>query len=141
MKFQKTDGSYVVRLEKGEQILQTLIQFCKNENIDSAYFNGIGAVESAELGFYHLDRKEYTWQKFENPMEVVSLTGNVSLVDGEPFLHMHTVLSSENFQTVGGHVKEATVDATLEVFMQILNTKLNRTMNDAVGLKLLELDF
>lgn len=139
MKFQKNDGNYVVRLEKGEQILKTLLEFCKNENIHSAYFNGIGAFESSELGFYHLDRKEYEWRKFENPMEVVSLTGNVSLVDNEPFLHIHTVLSDDNFQTVGGHLKEATVGATLELFIKILNAQLTRATNDEVGLKLLEL--
>lgn len=138
MKFVKHNTGYVIRLEKGEAAVATLTQFCKTENITSANFSGIGAFESVELGFYHLDRKEYSWQKFEKAMEVVSLTGNISLVEGEPFLHIHTVLSVENFQTVGGHLKEALVGATLEIFMQIVDAKLDRVMNDEIGLKLLD---
>lgn len=139
MQFKRADGIYVIRLEKGEQIVRTLLEFCKNENILSGFFNGIGSVEIVELGFYHIDRKEYTWQKFEIPMEVVSLTGNISLVDGEPFFHIHTVLSDKSYQTVGGHLKEATVGATLEIFINFSSTQLKRTMNGEVGLKLLEI--
>lgn len=137
MKCAKHNTGFVIRLEKGEAALTTLTEFCKTENIFSANFNGIGAFESVELGFYHLDKKEYSWKKFDAAIEVVSLTGNVSLVDNMPFLHIHTVLSDEKFQTVGGHLKEAVVGATLEIFMQTVDLQLNRAMNDEIGLKLL----
>lgn len=140
MKFSKHNTGYTIRLERGEQIIQTLLEFCNKESVNSAYFNGIGAVGNAQLGFYHLERKEYSWQKFESPMEVVSLTGNISMVDNQPFLHIHTVLSDEKFQTIGGHLKEATVGATLELFLQITSTPLSRIFDDATGLKLLKLE-
>ncbi len=137
MKYTKCSQGYIIRLEKGEQIIQAIKDFCKTYTITSAYFNGIGAVQNAELGYYRLDQKEYSWKKFDTAMEVVSLTGNVSQVDGEPFLHIHTVLAYENFQTAGGHLKEAVVGATLEIFMQTVDTKLTRFMDDEIGLKLL----
>lgn len=127
-----------MRLIKGEEIISTVTQFCKSQNIMSGELLGIGAVEKAELGFYYLDRKEYEWRKFENPMEIVSLTGNIALVDGEPFLHIHTVLSDSNFQTVGGHMKEGVVGATCEIYLNKFETNLTRIFDDITGLKLIE---
>lgn len=140
MKSVKTLQGYTIRLEKGEQIIQTLSKFCNEENVHSAMLMGIGAVENAELGFYHLDRKDYSWQNFEKAMEVVSLTGNVTQVENEPFLHIHAVLSDENFMAIGGHLKEGTVNATLEIFMQTLSTPISRTLDEEIGLKLLHLE-
>jgi predicted DNA-binding protein with PD1-like motif len=38
------------------------------------------------------------------PMEIVSLYGNISLKDGKPFVHAHVVLSDEKGNARGGHL-------------------------------------
>ena len=140
MKFTKNKSGYIVRLERGEQLISTLTQFFLEQNLNSGSLQAIGAAESAELGFYHLNRKEYAWKKFDSLMEIVSLTGNIALVEDKPFLHVHCVLSNENYETIGGHLKEATIGATCEVFVIQNEIGITREFDGKTGLKLLDLD-
>lgn len=136
MRFIKTDKGYVVRLFKWEHVVTSLTQFCIDENITSGFINGLGGAFEAELGFYYVDRKEYECKKF-GACEIVSLIGNIAFVEGKPFLHIHAVIADTSFAAFGGHLKEATVSATCEVFITPFETKLERTMDEKIGLKLL----
>lgn len=137
MQFTTTNKGYVIRLNKGEKIVETLTSFCERESIHSGVFHGIGATQNPEIGYYHLDKKEYEWRQIEKMLEIVSLTGNVALVDNKPFLHIHTVLSDSNFQTYGGHLKEATVGASCEIYLTNFETDIERVFDEDTGLKLL----
>lgn len=138
MHYLKTDKGYLIRLLKNENILETLTKFCHEEAIHTATFSGIGAVLEAEVGYYHLEKKEYHFQKIESPMEIVSLQGNVAMVENSPFLHMHIVLGREDLTCVGGHLKEATVGATCEIFLIPLDKTVERVYDEEIGLKLLQ---
>ena len=137
MQFIKSDRTYIIRLEKNEDILDELTKFCEKENITSATLSGIGAVDTATLAFYNLESKEYEFRKFSEDYEVVSLTGNVSLVENKPFLHIHCVISNNNFECFGGHLKEGAVGATLEINLTQIDLKIERFINQETGLKLL----
>lgn len=138
MQFRKTEEGYLLRLLKNEKLLETLTKFCTEQTIHAATFSGVGAVVDAELGFYHLEQKQYHFQKIEQPMEIVSLLGNVSLVDNNPFLHSHIMLGKEDLTCMGGHLKEATVGATCEIFLSPLQEKIERVYDAEIGLKLLQ---
>jgi len=140
MQYTQTKHGYFIHLQKDEEMHMELIAFCKEKNIQSGVFHGIGAVLSAELGFYHLETKEYAFQQFNEPMEIVSLTGNVALVDGEPFMHIHGVFGDTAYKTVGGHVKEAIVGATCELHLTDTEETVERAQDDSIGLKLWNLD-
>lgn len=134
----RTEKGYLIRLLKDEKIQETLTKFCQEHKIYAATFSGIGAVQEAEVGFYHLDQKQYHFQKIAQPMEIVSLLGNVSLVENNPFLHIHITLGKEDLTCMGGHLKEATVGATCEIFLSPLQEKIERVYDEEIGLKLLK---
>lgn len=138
MEFVKGEKGYVVRLEKGERLVEKLTEFCKEKNIHSGIFNGIGAVLEAEIGFYNLGKKVYEYKKFDQVLELASLIGNVALVDGEPSIHIHVVVSDQNLQCFGGHLKEATVGATCEIYMTDFELELARKFDSEIGLNLLD---
>lgn len=140
MKYKKIETGYVIRLATDENIIETLTQFCVTEKIYSGVFSGIGAVKNVELGFYHLDRKEYEFKTFNTTFEIVSLTGNISNVDNNPFIHIHTVLSDSEYHTYGGHLKEGIVGATCEIFFSVINSPISRVFDEVTGLKLLSLE-
>lgn len=127
----------ILRIDKGEKLNATLLNFLNNSNISSAAFSAIGACEELELGFYNLDSKEYQWKTFADRFEIVSLTGNISKYHDEKILHMHGVFSDINFHTIGGHVKDFTVSATCEVEIRLLDENSERTEDKLTGLKLL----
>ncbi len=137
------DREFIIKLERGEEVLPTLIAFCEREKISSGVFSAIGAVMEAKIGYYDLGTKKYGTKDYPHEMEVASMTGNVALVDGKPFIHCHCVLSgiahgTEN-QPIGGHVFEAKVAVTLEVHLTAYEGSMARALDNDIGLKLLDL--
>lgn len=137
MQYIKDGNTFVIRLEVGEEIVSSLDKFLSAQKISSAYFSGIGAVQSATLGFYNLKKKKYRWKNFVE-CEVVSLTGNVAMLNGKPFIHAHMVLSDDKFNCYGGHLKEAVVGATLEIVLERLAARVERKFDKEIGLNLLD---
>lgn len=139
MRYQKTANGYILRLIKGEKIIENLTNFCTEKEITSGFFSGIGAATQTTLGFYMLNSKEYIWKSFPDDHEIVSLNGNIAVADGKPFLHIHAVLADENFNAFGGHLKEASVGATCEINLTQIENNVKRVVDDEIGLKLLDL--
>ena len=137
MKFSKSEKGYMIRLLKGEKIIESLTHLCKQEGIYSATLTGLGGAMNAEIGHYDLDNKTYNFKNFDGPLEIVSCNGNVAKVDEVPFIHMHMTISDSTLQCFGGHVKELVVGATCEIFLTPLEIDLTRSQDDEIGLKLL----
>lgn len=138
MQFVKDNNSYIIRLEKGESIIEKLESFCIKENFSAAFLNGLGAILSATLAFYNLEKKEYELKNLSEACEIVSLVGNITLVDNKPFAHLHCVLSNSKFECFGGHLKEGTVGVTCEIHLIKLDVEIERKLDEKIGLKLLD---
>ena len=92
MQFQKLNNSFIVYVEKGEKVMETLTNFCIENNIHSGQLAGIGAVKNIDIGAYDINTKDYIHRKFDEILELLSFQGNVALKDGKPFLHAHITL-------------------------------------------------
>ena len=139
MQYAETDGVYLITLERGELVLATLQRFCAEMGIKNGHLTGIGAVEKLTCGYYELATKEYHFTEYPELCEVVSLTGNVFLKDGAPFIHAHGVFTDTKNQAFGGHVVEMQVGVTLEVLLTPLTSAFARVPNECIGLSLIEL--
>ena len=139
MLLQKTDKGYIARLEKGERFMETLVQFAEREGMATGFFYGIGAALEAELGLYILDRKEYQFKHLNGPLEIVSVIGDITQVEGRPFVHAHMSVADESLHMFGGHVKEVTIGATCELFITNVPLAIHRELDHEIGLKLLSL--
>lgn len=141
MRFLATDKGHIIKLERSEELISTLTRFCADEGVRNAVFQGIGAVERVEIGYYDLGKREYYFKKDEGVFEVAAMQGNVALVDGRPFIHAHAVLSrcDESLACIGAHIKAAYVAVTLEVHMTVIDADVSRSLDDDIGLKLLSL--
>ncbi|ADE02505.2 MULTISPECIES: PPC domain-containing DNA-binding protein [Haloferax] len=102
---------YLARLEHGADWREEIEEFCARKDIESAWFNAMGAVQDAELWFYDQTDQEYQSVTFDEPLEVAACVGNVALLDGEPFAHTHAILSRRSGQALAGHLDSATVFA------------------------------
>jgi predicted DNA-binding protein with PD1-like motif len=76
----------------------------------------------------------------EEQVEVLALTGNVALAKGQPKVHAHVVVGMRDGTAHGGHLIEATVRPTLEVVLVESAPHLRRSMDEATGLALIDLD-
>lgn len=131
--------SHLVRLPKDADLLQAIKGVCEEKNITSAALSGIGALQHATLSYYDQHEQKYVDKCFDQHTEIVSLAGNVSLRDGEVFVHIHVGLSTETFEMIGGHVMPDT-----KIFACELHITENRGENpvrksdEATGLFLWE---
>ncbi len=136
----KTDTTYILRIDRGEDVVKNITEFCAKEGIHNAYFTGIGAVETLTCGYYNLVEKKYHFKDYAEPLEVVSLTGNVMLKDGVPFVHVHGVFTDMENKAFGGHIVEMKVHVVLEVILTPLGSKIERVLDDCIGLSLMSLE-
>jgi len=136
--YKKANNQYWLRIDKDEEIFESVKAFAKKEGITAASLSGIGAVKDAEIGFYDLEKQEYESKIFPDVMELLSANGNISLLEGEPFLHLHGVVSGHDYLAKGGHFFKATVGVTCEFVVTPIDLEIHRTMNSSIGLCLLD---
>ncbi|MBO8179917.1 MAG: DNA-binding protein [Archaeoglobus sp.] len=129
------DRSFFLRLDYGKDLVRQLEEFLTDREIHAAKVSAIGAVRNAVIGYYDQEKREYVKRELNEPMEIISLLGNVSLKDGKPFCHIH-VLLGKNGEVYGGHLFSAEVFAC-EVFIQSLKGEApERTFDEQTGLML-----
>lgn len=127
----------VVVIRRGEEVMTRLTEYARKRNLKAAWISGLGGSGTVALGFYDIEAKAYEWQELATPLEILNLTGNLAIVDGEPFWHVHGTFGGRDYQAIGGHVKELVVGLTCELLVTPLDTPLTRTFDDETGLKLL----
>jgi predicted DNA-binding protein with PD1-like motif len=135
------DGyNHTVTLQRGELLITSLTKLIKDKNIQSAWINGLGGVQWAELGFYNLETQQYTWRRFDQLLEITSIQGNIAWQDDEPVIHTHGTFSDSAYNAIGGHIKELEVSGTCELHLHtIFGDHLSRVHDNQTGLNLLHL--
>ena len=101
MKYFVFGPTYFIRLDAGEKIIESLRSLCEQDKITAGFLNGLGAVREAELGWFDGEAKDYRILRVQEPCEIISLYGNVSVLDGHPFLHCHIALGGRAFGVRG----------------------------------------
>ena len=137
MEYKRIENKIVFRLEMGEGLMESTQRIATAENVKLASINGIGACSKIEMGYLDLSIKEYVFKIFEGNMEILHATGNITLKDGEPFPHIHISVSNDECKAFGGHLNEATISATFEGVMQIMDDEIHREFNEDLGLALM----
>lgn len=57
MKYIKDGASYIVRIDRDEEVLEKLNEFVKETDLKAATITGIGACSEVELGVYSVKRE------------------------------------------------------------------------------------
>ena len=138
MKVKRTENGFLVVLEVGDEVIAALKKLAAAERIGMASLTGIGAVKDVTLGYLDLDQKEYLKREFNgDSMELVSLTGNLAVLDGEPVAHCHAVIGDREMRVFGGHLFQATVSVTAEIFLRVYVGEIVRQFDRDTGANLI----
>jgi predicted DNA-binding protein with PD1-like motif len=125
------------RLRKGEDLVTELTRVCRENGITRGSIQVIGAMERASLGYYHQDTREYETHAIDHHVEILAGIGNVSLLDGETFVHLHLTLGDDKCRSFGGHAMTGNIIFAAEaVIAEIPGDALNRVYDEPTGLKL-----
>ena len=101
MEIARKEAFVLVRLEHGEDILESIKQTVKEERSTMVLVAGLGMISDFELGFF--DRGNYLTQSFDDPHELLSLQGTIS-TEGEPRIHIHATVANKEHEAFGGHL-------------------------------------
>ncbi|MDF2552612.1 MAG: hypothetical protein K0R77_1887 [Chryseobacterium sp.] len=130
----KVENKYVVSIKDQSSIVQALTYFVLNQNIKSGQVTGIGAVNEAALRFFDFSTKDYVDKKFDEQMEVTNISGNVSLLDDKPLLHLHITLGRQDYSAIAGHLLDAKIRGAGEFFFYPLAIEIHKSKNEDVGI-------
>ena len=136
MQYRKSGNTWTVRLDLGEDIIARLKKLCEDEGIRLGRVEAIGATDRAVIGVYDLEKKEYYPEEINEFMEITSLNGNITAMDGKPYIHLHATLADQRHAVHGGHVVEMRVGATCEMFITVPEGEISRTRDEALGINL-----
>lgn len=136
MEYRRFNNTIVARLNRGEEVLEQIKQIALKENIKLAEINGLGATDSFTIGVYSVDEKEYFKKDYEGAYEIASLHGNISTMNDEFYLHMHMCAGGKDGNVVGGHLNRCKISVTCELFINIIDGKVERTKDEETGLNI-----
>lgn len=139
MKYQRFEQTIIVRMDKGEDIVEQVKNVALKEKIKLASISALGAINEFTVGVFKTKEKKYYANEFKGDFEIVSLTGTINTMNDEYYSHMHLSAGNDQGQVFGGHLNKAIVSATCEMVIQIINGEVNRYFDEEVGLNLLKL--
>ncbi|MBQ2676903.1 MAG: DNA-binding protein [Clostridia bacterium] len=139
MKYKVFDDTVVVRLFKGEELVSSLMELCEKEDIKLGCVTGLGAADYAVAGLFDTDKKQYYKNVFTGDMEIVSLVGNITQMNGAPYLHLHASFADKSGAVKGGHLNEAVISATAEIFITKITGQVSRAPDPDIGLNMLDM--
>lgn len=130
----KSGDTYILSVKTGETLVAALTDFVVQQKIPAGSISGIGAVNQATLRFFNPDTKEFVDKTFDEQMEIVNLTGNISTKDSKPYLHIHVTLGNSGYQSYAGHLLDAKIRGAAEFYIQLVDVTAERTFSDEIGL-------
>lgn len=134
MEYIKTGDTYIVRMDRGEEIIEQLTELIGKEHIRLAKVEAIGACDYIKVGLYNVSEQKYHSHEFEGAMEITSLLGNITEKDGAPYIHLHINAGDEECHVIGGHLNACRIAATCEMFVTVLEGSVDRRVDERIGL-------
>ena len=114
MEFRKYGQTYYIRMDTGDEVIGSLLAFCREEEIASAVFSGIGGSQRAEVQIFHPESGEFETKELTGTLELVALNGNV--ISDEHKLNANSVSAENN-------------DRTTRITFRLLGTGFERTVD------------
>lgn len=140
MEYRRFGNKIVARIDKGEEICAKVLELAEREDIRLAGVYGLGASDDVTLGVFDTATKVYNKERYAGTAyELGSLTGSLSRQEGRPYLHMHAVIGNPaRGECHAGHLNAATISATCELVIDVIDGEVGRKFSDEIGLNLYE---
>ena len=129
---------HMIKLERGDEVLSSIIHYVKEQKITGGFLTAIGALEKGKYGYFDVGKNKYLNTPF-GEVEVLACTGNIAINKDtkEPIAHVHIIVGEKDGKAVGGHLVEGIVSVTLEIYLVETRPAIFRTKDIETGLFLL----
>ena len=137
MDYRKYGETYYIRVDKGEEVIGSILEVCRKEQIRSAVFSGIGGCSEAQIQTFIPDTGTFETRTLQGMLELVSLNGNI-ISDGDGlYPHTHALFSYKEGDRHGmaaGHIKSITIRYTGEIELRpVVGETIRRQFDPETG--------
>lgn len=134
MEYKKYKNHIALRMDKGDDITESVLKVAEKEGVKAAKVSGIGATDNFTVGVFDMAKKEYEKCDFSGNHEINALTGNITEKDGKPYIHLHITATGKGGKVVGGHLIKGVISLTGEVIITLIDGEVLREFNDELGI-------
>ncbi len=138
MEYRRFGNDIIARFNRGEELTEQLQKIALAEHIRLASVEALGAVDDLTVGVYDLDEKAYRSNHFTGSYEITSLTGSITTMNGQYYAHLHLSAGDNQGHVIGGHLNQARISVTCEMFIHILDGQVDREKDPETGINLLK---
>ena len=138
MDYRRFNDTILLRIDRGEEIIETVKKVAEKEHIRLASVEALGATDDFTVGVYDVAEKHYDSKTFTGPHEIVSLVGTITEKDGAFYQHLHMSAGNARCEVFGGNLNRAVVSATCEMVIRILPGVVGRRPDPEIGINLLQ---
>lgn len=127
----------VLRLDRGKQLIAELAAYCHKKSLTSAVIFGVlGSVQNARIAKLTQDTSKFgeAFDEFKGPFSIISGQGSISVFRDQSIIHVHVSLAKyETYQVIGGHLIDAKVLNTAEIYIGELDYQLEKKIDPVLG--------
>jgi predicted DNA-binding protein with PD1-like motif len=140
MKVRQNSNKIIVRIDKGEELVESIMSVVKSHQIRLGSLIGIGATNKVTIGLYDVDKQKYHSKEFNGNFEIAPVVGNITTMNDDPYLHLHINICDERHHSFGGHLNSAVISATCECIIDVIDGSIDRFIDGETGLNLLDIN-
>ena len=104
MKHSAVKRVVVENLTEGTDLYKGIARIAGENRIGMGRVTGTGSVKRARIAAYDQKTMRYSNVEVHTPMEIVSMYGEVTMLQGIPTPHVHVVLADIDGNGKGGHL-------------------------------------
>ena len=134
MEYKRYGSVIALRLDKGDDITESIYTVSEKEGVKAAKVSGIGATDNFTVGVFDIAKKEYEKFNFSGNHEINALTGNITEKDGKPYIHLHITATGKNGKVVGGHLIKGVISLTGEIVIMVIGGDITREFDENLGI-------
>lgn len=136
MEYRRFGNTIVVRMDMGEDLFEQLRRLAIREDVKLASISALGTFSFMNVGIYDLEKKQFFGNDFQGMFEIVSLTGTINTMGGAYYCHLHAAAADGSGNVYGGHLSKATIGATLEMVITVIDGIVDRVKDEETGLNI-----
>ncbi|MBR0138678.1 MAG: DNA-binding protein [Firmicutes bacterium] len=133
MEYRRFNDTIIVRMDRGEEILEQVKAIALAEDIKLASVSALGATWDFTVGVFSPAEKKYYPCSFRGDFEIANITGTINTMNGEFYTHLHMTAAGPGGETVGGHLNRAVVSMTCEMVINIIDGTVDREFDEELG--------
>lgn len=126
MEYRRFSNKIVLRLDKNDEVIESIKFVLNKENVKLSSISGIGATNDLTVGVFDTQKGKYNEYSMQDDFEIASLTGNSTTKDNEVYVHLHIVCAYSHGKTISGHLLMARISLTGEIFIDVIDGEISR---------------